>query len=164
MADVGEDLVGAYLRYVQNCEVVSFNVRTGIGQGEIDVVGLVLDGGVITHAHLCEVSTHTSGLGGYRGDPVGKLGAKLRAVAEYADRVLPGVDRTVEFWSPVVSPKLAGQLETLAAKEAGLTVVINDEYANRVRALAGQARATKAFSDQTTFRLLQILTRVKLIN
>lgn len=163
MTDVGEDLVGAYLRYVQGCEVVSFNVRTGIGQGEIDVVGLVLDGGVIKHAYLCEVSTHTSGLGGYRGDPVGKLGAKLEAVAEYADRVLPGVDRTVEFWSPVVSPKLAGQLETLAARESGLTVVINDEYANRIRALAGQARATKAFSDQPSFRLLQILTRVKLI-
>ena len=107
MADVGEDLVGAYQRYVRGCDLLSYNVRTGVKQGEIDVVGLALGSGVIEHAYLCEVSTHTSGLGGYKGDPVGKLSAKLAAVSEYADRVLPGVPRTVEFWSPLVSPKLA---------------------------------------------------------
>ena len=53
MPDIGEDLVGAYLREIVECPVVQFNVRTGSAQGEIDprvlendhtdLAGLLLD-------------------------------------------------------------------------------------------------------------------------
>ena len=52
MIDIGEDLVGAYLREVIGCPVVQFNVRTGTAQGEIDVVGLKMQGAQISEAWL----------------------------------------------------------------------------------------------------------------
>ena len=42
--DIGENLVGSYLRYVEGCEFVVYNTQyTGV-QGEIDVVGMKLSG------------------------------------------------------------------------------------------------------------------------
>lgn len=67
MPDIGEDLVGAALRRVERCDLVAFNTRTGKGQTEIDVIGVRLERGGPRHVWFCEVSTHTSGLGGYGG-------------------------------------------------------------------------------------------------
>ena len=40
MTDIGEDLVGDYLRLVQGCDLVAFNTRTGKAPAEIDVIGV----------------------------------------------------------------------------------------------------------------------------
>ncbi|MEP6665069.1 MAG: hypothetical protein ABJA81_01360 [Nocardioidaceae bacterium] len=157
MIDIGEDLVGAYLRVVHSCELVAFNTRTGKGQAEIDVIGVRLEQGGPRAVWLCEVSTHTRGLGGYRGDPVTKLAAKLSSVREYADEVFPGVKRHVEFWSPRVRPGLLPGLTELNERD-GVTLVINGVYANRVSELVASARVTTAYSDHPSFRMLQILT------
>jgi hypothetical protein len=158
--DIGEDLVGAYLRQVQHCDLVAFNTRTGKGQAEIDVVGVRLEQGGPRQAWFCEVSTHTSGLGGYGGDPVKKLTAKLRSVRDYAAEVFPGVEHNVEFWSPRVRPGLLPGLEALRLKH-GVTLVVNEVYTERVGELVTLARKTSAFSDHPSFRMLQILTHLK---
>jgi hypothetical protein len=158
--DIGENLVGAYLRQVQHCDLVAFNTRTGKGQAEIDVVGVRLEQGGSRHAWFCEVSTHTSGLGGYGGDPVKKLTAKLRSVRDYAAEVFPGVEHHVEFWSPRVRPGLMPGLEALRLED-GVTLVVNEVYTGRVGELVALARTTSAFSDHPSFRMLQILTHLK---
>ena len=38
--DVGESLVGAYMRQVRGCHTVAFNTLLPQGQGELDVVGV----------------------------------------------------------------------------------------------------------------------------
>lgn len=159
VTDIGEDLVGAYLRRVEHCDLVAFNTRTGKGQAEIDVIGVRLEQGGPRHVWFCEVSTHTSGLGGYGGDPVKKLTTKLRSVRDYAAEVFPGVAHHVEFWSPRVRPGLRPGLEALR-DEDGVTLVVNDVYAERVRNLVEVARTTSAYSDDPSFRMLQILTHL----
>lgn len=106
---------------------------------------------------LCEVSTHTRGLGGYRGDPVAKLATKLLSVRAYADAVFPGAKRHLEFWSPRVRPGPRPGLTALSEQD-GVTLVINDVYAERVRELVGVARKISAYNDHRSFRMLQILT------
>lgn len=39
MIEMGESLVGAYLRYAKSCDMVLYNERTE-AQGEIDVIGV----------------------------------------------------------------------------------------------------------------------------
>lgn len=160
MPDIGEDLVGAYLREIVECPVVQFNVRTGSAQGEIDVVGLKLNAGRVTEVWLCEVSTHTSGLGGYQGNVAGKFRNKIASVKSYADATYPEAIRHIEVWSPKVRPAMLRKLEDVWSEHADVQLVANEDYAERVGALAHVARRTTAFSDSPSFRLLQILTRL----
>lgn len=160
MVDIGEDLVGAYLMKVHNCPIVQYNVRTHVNQAEIDVVGLRLSQDRVSEVWLCEVSTHTRGLGGYQGDAPGKIAAKLGSVKAYADSNFSGVPRHIEVWSPKVTPAMTSRLEAVFADHSDVELVANDEYASRVRQLAGLARKETAYNDSPTFRLLQILTRL----
>lgn len=160
MIDIGEDLVGAYLSRVVRCPVVQFNVRTGTAQGEIDVVGLQLSGDRIAEVWLCEVSTHTGGLGGYGGDAAGKIGTKINSVKAYAEATYPGVARHIEVWSPKVTPAMLNKLEDVWTDHNDVNLVANEVYAQRVGELAQFARKTSAYSDSPSFRLLQILTRL----
>ena len=56
MHDIGESIVGAWLKEVAKCEFVEYGVKTE-NQGEIDVVGLSLQ---CDRAYLCEAVTHMS--------------------------------------------------------------------------------------------------------
>jgi proline racemase len=158
--DIGEDLVGAYLREVVGCPLVHFNVRTGAGQGEIDVVGLQLHGVQISEVWLCEVSTHTGGLGGYRGDAPGKIRTKIASVKAYTEATYPGVAHHIEVWSPKVTASMNARLSSVLDESPEVSLVANAEYARRVRELASRARVTTAYRDSPSFRLLQILTRL----
>ncbi|MGR3715214.1 MAG: hypothetical protein ACU0B1_00535 [Thermohalobaculum sp.] len=61
--EMGEFLVGAYLRLIKLCDVVDYNARPpggGLdGLGELDVIGLSFKD---NKAYLCEVTTHLDGL------------------------------------------------------------------------------------------------------
>lgn len=160
MIDIGEDLVVAYLGRVAGCSVVQFNVRTGVEQAEIDVVGLTLDSDRISRVWLCEVSTHTGGLGGYGGDAAGKIRKKNASARRYADTTFPDVTRVIEVWSPKVTPAMSEKLAPVLAQEPDVALIANSDYSSRVNALARHARKETAFSDSPAFRLLQILTRL----
>ena len=60
--EVGEYIVGAYLRFIEKCDVVDYGVRTpggGLkGLNELDVIGLSFKSST---AFLCEVTTHIRG-------------------------------------------------------------------------------------------------------
>jgi hypothetical protein len=162
-AEMGEFLVGAYLKVVEGCDFVGYNVRPPGGglQGleELDVVGLQF---ASRTAFLCEVTTHIGGLLiGSNQTTVAKLAAKHLRQKDYAERQLKEFPkRRYQFWSPVV-PR--GYLTTHLPKiDPALELVINEEYGRRVQVL--RARAAKQMNDENNpaFRLLQILERVRL--
>ena len=69
--EMGEYLVGAYLKLILECDFVDYGVRVpggGVqGLNELDVVGIHFDKKT---AYLCEVTTHIRGLlygGGNKG-------------------------------------------------------------------------------------------------
>ncbi len=61
--EMGEYLVGAYLKVIEGCEFVDYNVRFpsgGLkGLDELDVIGFNFESDV---AYLCEVTTHVRGI------------------------------------------------------------------------------------------------------
>jgi len=61
--EIGEYVVGAYLKLILKCDVVDYNVRQsggGLeGLGELDVIGLRFQDKT---AFICEATTHTGGM------------------------------------------------------------------------------------------------------
>ena len=83
--EIGEYVVGAYLRIVMGCDVIDYNVRRiegGIEElDEIDVIGLHYEGKI---AYLCEVTTHIRGLSyGSNKETVAKIKLKCQKLREY---------------------------------------------------------------------------------
>jgi hypothetical protein len=160
-ADMGELLTGAYLKVIENCDVVSYNVRPrggGLkGLGELDVVGLRFEDDT---AFLCECTTHIDGMlyGSGTKDTVTKLGQKAARQIEYADSHLQNFpNRRYMFWSPVVSPAVAAKLRELN----GIELIINQDYTARIDELRSVAKKRSNDEGNDAFRLLQILEHLK---
>jgi hypothetical protein len=159
--EVGELLVGAYLKVVERCDFVGYNVRpTGgglKGLGELDVVGFQF----ANHsAFLCEVTTHIGGL--LIRNPehtIGKLEAKFKRQKEYAESHLREFPtRRYQFWSPVVSQPLAARIRAI---DSSLEVIVNAEYAARVDRLREEAKRRMNDEGNPVFRVLQILEHLR---
>lgn len=161
-ADVGEYLVGAYLKVIKKCDVVDYNVRSpqvGIaGLAELDVMGLDFPN---KRVYLCEVATHLGGLEygkGYQ-DSAERIRKKFECQKAYADSYLSDFkDRVYMFWAPRVPQ--GALTERLLAIE-GLTIVINKEYSARVEELRKAARLTTKHIGNPVFRLFQILEHLR---
>lgn len=171
MPEVGEELVGAWLRLVAECDFVQYNVPLRDKQGEIDVIGLNLS---TQTAYVCEVATHTGGLF-YTGkdgrpDNVAKLSQKFQSDVEYARNYLSGLTHRFMLWSPIVQlPKsettVHNQFRDLidiqhnlqSSHQAKIEMVINELYLERVEELRHKATVETAASAYPVFRLLQIL-------
>lgn len=165
--DIGESLVGAYMRYVRGCEVVVYNTFLRGQQGEIDVVALKTEPRTIW---LCEVVTHIQGMlyGGSGGSDatVERLRNKLVRAQEFAETTFPGEEYRFEVWSPRVAK---GQLtqafgvlaEELEATGMSLEFVVNEDYTACVRQLVEHARANAGATSEPAYRMLQVLTRLR---
>ncbi|GAG28706.1 unnamed protein product, partial [marine sediment metagenome] len=139
--EMGEYIVGAYLKLIMDCNFVDYNVRRpggGLaGLNELDVMGLNFK---TKTAYLCEVTTHLDGLlyGSSKKATVDRIRKKYDKMLDYAENHLPKElfpERHFMFWSPVVS---AGVTEELRKIE-GLTLVINKDYADCVGELMKKA-------------------------
>ncbi len=152
----GEYLVGAYLKLIEDCDFVDYNVRMPgggqKGQREIDVVGIRF---TTQTAYLCEVATHLSGVN-YGGNPetIKRLKEKYAHLQTYADVRLPKFHPVFMFWAPYV-PK--GFLTESLSELDGLDLVINGEYKSRVTKLTDMAKSEKQDTGNPVFRILQIL-------
>ena len=158
--EMGEYLVGAYLKLIERCDFVDYNVREpggGLaGLNELDVVGVNLK----THtAYLCEVATHVRGLL-YQGNDasVRRVRKKYDYQKEYAKRHLSDFDPRFMFWSPVV-PK--GFLTQRLPEISGLELVINGAYKAKVNALLEIAGHEKQGTQNPVFRVFQILRSMR---
>jgi hypothetical protein len=105
--DLGESLVGAYMRHIVKCEVVIYNSFFSDRQGEIDVVAVKPQEGRRRRlVYVCEVTTH---IGGMARATVPKIPAKLCRLREFAEVTFPGEEHRFQWWSPYVPEgKIAG--------------------------------------------------------
>ncbi len=159
--DIGEYIVGAYLKIIKKCDFVDYNVRPpggGLeGLNELDVVGLDFKNET---AYLCEVTTHIRGVL-YKDNitTVNKIKIKYKRQKEYANKYLPGfLNRHFMFWSPVV-PK--GYITEELEKIDGLELVINKKYAQCIDELRLKAKELTNDVGNPFFRMLQILEHLR---
>jgi Holliday junction resolvase-like predicted endonuclease len=163
--DIGESLVGSYLRYVQNCEFVLFNTFLPGEQGEIDVIGIRL--GTPRDIYFAEVTTHIQGMtyGGNK-STVDKVRSKLERAEKFAQDRFPGDRHHYEVWSPRVpvgamTKEFTAMSSAFQARGARLTFVMNEGYGDRVQALIEVAKTNSRATSDPAFRLLQVLARVR---
>ena len=158
----GEHLVGAYLRLIEGCEIVDYNVRPpggGLhGLSEFDVVGLNLKARV---AFLCEVTTHIRGLqyGDGKQSTLQRIKEKHVRQKDFGKKYL-GMFPTIRymFWSPVVR---GADLVAGLGRIRTLKPVINQEYTARMDELMEQASRTTGEIQNPAFRVLQILAHTR---
>ena len=161
--EMGEYIVGAYLKLIKNCNFVDYNVRRpggGLaGLDELDVMGLDFD---TKTAYLCEVTTHLDGLlyGSSKKNTVDRIKKKYDKMRDYAENHLRKElfsERCFMFWSPVVSAGVEMELEEIQ----GLELVINDRYSACVGELLEQASKVTYDTNNPAFRILQILGHLR---
>lgn len=161
--EMGEYIVGAYLKLIKECDFVNYNVRRpggGLaGLNELDVMGLDFKNKI---AYLCEVTTHLDGLlyGSSRTATVETVRKKYKKLRDYADNHLPRdvfPKRHFMFWSPVVSAGVAEELR----KIEGLELVINEDYASYVGLLQEFAKKATYDTGNPATRMLQILGHLR---
>src|SRR3954464_13144221 len=109
--DMGESLVGAYLRYVGGCDFVVYGTQTE-RQGEIDVIGFQI---AERRVRLCEVATHLDGLlyGNGNADTLRKIRQKTQRAVAFAARMFEDQQAAIEWWSPVASPGLVAGFQEI---------------------------------------------------
>jgi len=166
--DIGESIVGAYMRYIRECEVVVYNTFLRDRQGEIDVVALKT--GPPREVWVCEVTTHIGGMlyvgsGGSEGT-VAKLRDKLERAREFAAVTFPRDTLHFEIWSPQVPKgKLTEAFEALKEEaielEMDLGFVVNEDYTEKIRDLVNHARKHQSATSEPAYRMLQVLTHLR---
>jgi hypothetical protein len=161
-AEMGEYLVGAYLKVIEECDFIGYNMRPpggGIrGLGEIDVIGLRFSDET---AFLCEVTTHIDGL--LIKTPrhtVERIRQKFSRQQDYARAQLTNFPSLrFQYWTPVVRSKML--LEELPRIDPLLEMIMNGEYTRRIGLLRKQAGRRKNIEGNPAFRLLQILEHLR---
>lgn len=185
----GELLVGAYLRLIEECELVMYNQRTQVegDQSEIDVIGVDNTDEGEQVVYTCEVVTHLNGLH-YSGTPdtdkwaeygnsdyqhsLERLWRKFNSDRNYVTELFDSADSYVfQLWSPVVPGNsdekyLLGGLNALEAdfeEETGmeLELVINERYTEKIEKLRERASKTEKDYGELGFRILQILEHLR---
>ena len=160
--EMGEYAVGAYLKIVEGCDFVDYNVRRpggGLaGLDELDVIGLDFKNKV---AYLCEVMTHITGLlyGSGNRTTVERVRQKYEKQRKYAEDHLSSFpNRHFMFWSPVVPE---GYITQELQRMTGLELVINREYKARIDELREKAKTMANDTGNPFFRVLQILEHLR---
>lgn len=161
--EIGEYIVGAYLKLKLGCDVIDYNVRPkdkGLkGLGELDVIGLRFQDSTV---YLCEVTTHLDGIQyGNTRTTLLKLANKFERQKQYADKSLKLFPNKIyQFWAPIVRPVVARPLAVLS-KEKNVELIVNQEYTKRVEELMELGRnGTKDYGNPV-FRTLQILQHLR---
>ena len=159
--DIGEYIVGAYLKVIKKCDFIDYNARPPVGGleglNELDVVGLDFKNKSV---YLCEVTTHIRGIL-YKDNKttIERIKKKYQRQKEYADKyLLDFPKRYFMFWSPVV-PK--GYVTEEIEKIDGLEVVINEKYTQCIDELKEKAKKSTHDIGNPFFRILQILEHLK---
>lgn len=152
--EIGEYLVGAYLKVVNGCDVVDYHVRLGDGEADVvDVLGVDISNKTV---YLCGVSTHLTGLrhGGTNHSTIDLINEKRRTYQVYAEANFADFSHRFMLWSPVVE---SGYLENRITEIDGLELVANSDYKKAVNELTEKANADKRDIGNPAFRMLQIL-------
>ncbi len=159
--DIGEYIVGAYLKTIKGCDFIDYNVRTpggGMrGLEELDVVGIDFKNKTV---YLCEATTHIRGALYVNNETtVRRIHEKFKRQKRYADEYLPELtNKHFMFWSPVVPE---GYITKGLAKIKGLELVINGGYSKCIEELNKKAKDLTHDTGNPFFRTLQILGHLR---
>lgn len=181
---LGEQLVGAYHKLANDCEIVSYNQRSKLegDQMEIDVLAINSEGGSQT-VYTCEVITHLHGMR-YSGSPnsrewteygsemyqntLERIFRKFDTDYDYVTRVFDDADEYIfQLWSPVVPQgQLTDGLDELERRfeerrKKDLQLIINTAYSDRIDELRTLASRDKKDYGEPGFRFLQILEHMR---
>jgi len=160
--EIGEYIVGAYLKIIKECDFVDYNVKPRGGRleglNELDVIGINFKNNSV---YLCEATTHITGLLIQDAETtMNKIKQKHKRQKEYYKKYLNNFSNPhFMFWSPFVSK---GKTEKLKKDRSlkGLELIINEKYASCIRELEGKAIKMTNATGNPFFRMLQITERI----
>lgn len=174
MPNVGEEITGQYLRLCKHCEFVEYNLQTIDSQGEVDVIGINIEGRQI---YFCEVATHLETGIQYtknaRPVNVERLTHKFSKDIEYAKKYFPDYELIVMLWSPIVKSARDGSkynqmkdiehVKQIIHEKYGIniTAIINEEYQKALDELRHVALITTEELKSPIMRYLQIEEKIK---
>lgn len=176
MENIGETLVGDYLKVKYECDFVAFNVYTADPIGEIDVVGI---NSKKKEIYICEVATHlVTGLRYVNpkektSDNVGRFVKKFSKNIKYANDHFRDYKKHYMLWSPIVKDPKTGtksnQTSDIAEIEAELSkqfqvnidVISNDKYSKCLTVLREYASKQTKELKSPVLRLFQIEEKLK---
>jgi hypothetical protein len=173
MENIGETLVGDYLKVILKCDFVAFNVYTPDAQGEIDVVGIKINAKK-KEIYICEVATHlVTGLRYVNpkektSDNVGRFVKKFTKNIKYANTYFRGYKKRFMLWSPIVKDQKTGakfnqtdditkiQTEVRKQSHVDIEVISNQLYMECLNELKLHARKETKELKSPVLRLFQI--------
>lgn len=169
MANIGEILVGDYLRIKMNCDFIDYNVYTRDSQGEIDVVGIDNKSRTV---YICEVAVHLkTGLQytkNKRPDTCSRLITKFTKDIEYADRFFKDYKKEFMLWSPIVKDSkgkieynqqdhLRRMVEEIRkSRNVEIKLMVNEKFHAAFMELKKHAAKTSEELKSPVLRLLQV--------
>lgn len=162
MINVGEELVGAYLKFFYNCDFVNYNTNIKIQKqkGEIDVIGINTKDKKI---YLCEVAIHLKGLQ-YASNPqqnAQKIYDKFIRAKKYVDLNYSGYNYYFQLWSPLVHKAkidaIKKCMKDLNSKCINLELVINDKFIEAIEKIKKYVQSISAALSTPSLRTLQII-------
>jgi len=171
MTNTGEEIVAAYLEYIEQCAFIQKNLYTPDVQGEIDVVGINLSEKRI---YACEVAIHLiTGLQYTKNNQpnnVDKLVEKFSKDIDYIKKYFPECEYEQHFmlWSPIVKDQkpeakhnqmrdISEIVETIKIKyNVELEVVINNDFNTCLNKLREYAKGETKNLQSPIMRYLQI--------
>ena len=163
-SDIGESLVGVYMRYSEGHPIVLYNSFLADQQGEVDVVAVKPDHpGSTREVFVCEVTTHIQG---FNTRTSLRLRDKLARLREFAAVTFPDEQHRYQWWSPVVAKGATTTMFDELCGECGgeglsREFAINEEYTRRIGELVDYARQNPSATSEPAYRMLQILTRLR---
>ncbi len=169
MANVGEILVGDYLRIKESCDFIDYNVYTRDSQGEIDVIGI---NNKAKKVFICEVAIHLKTGIQYtknkRPDTCQRLTDKFTKDIEYANKYFRGYKKEFMLWSPIVKDS-KGKIEYNQADhlkrmtdeikkrtKIKIQLMVNDKFHAAFLELKKYAASNSEELKSPVLRLLQI--------
>ena len=161
ITEMGEYIVGSYLKMIEGCDHVDYNVRPAGGGlkslGELDVIGLDFE---TDTAYICEVTTHIRGLLYVSNkETVDRIARKHERQKAYAREQLHRFSHhRFMFWSPVVP---VGYITKSLSEVETLELVINKEYTEKINQLKDLSATVTHDTGNPFFRTLQILSHLK---
>jgi hypothetical protein len=169
MSNIGEEIVGEYLKVVKGCEFIEYNLYTPDIQGEIDVIGINLKKKTL---YVCEVATHlVTGLQYVKGnspDNVNRFLKKFRKNIPYTNKHFPDYEKHFMLWSPIVKNQNihakhnqfrdVNEIRDKLKKEyaCNLELVINHAYKQCLDELRSYANIETKELKSPVLRLMQI--------
>lgn len=169
MQNIGEEIVGEYLKVILGCDFVEYNLYTPDVQGEIDVVGINAKEKEI---YICEVATHlVTGLQYVKDnqpDNVDRFIKKFRKNIQYANKYFSDYKKHFMLWSPIVKnqgPSAKhnqmndiGNIKEAITNEFGYEIeaIINCQYQNCLKQLRAYAAKETKELKSPVLRMMQI--------